>query len=701
MKRDPANRALLTAKPIFASALPLGLGGSDVTAARVLTFYSHNRRATWEESEDASELGGIDRRVFCNLYPSPTLAEQGTVPEGATAAGAQLQLHASVVGLKMASTENVFQAAKCKLECDALFIAELDGDDAARFGQGRMTLTTAQRKRLVELGADDADFVPDAAADRAAGVTGEHWRRNSNEWGGKVGHVERRSDWDHVKTYVMLQALRNKFLAPDAPQHRHMAALRALADAGQPVLLCEHTKNDTTWADGSDGRGTNYLGKLLTVVMHEIGTGSGAAALPLPLLNESFLATPMSDICEYSVVPTRAAAGAGEGSAPAGAPSRVDPAAAAREAVAPDWWKAVPCERHQSKRLPNESVDLSRDDAWSITFWKKRGGGGDGELTGAVMIETGDGTHMTLAFLKGLPAGSTGADARRIARAFVASQGVTTVPVRAALTGMWGRKSCLVDPESPLGVLAPATHAHFESLGAGWVVDKDRPAHIEIIKGGGRGAGGRGGRGGGQRGGGDRRVGGGAAATASAAAGAGSGAAASAPAAAPASGGNWWSSVTVPDGKRLVVPVDTVDLSDDSLWSTTPFRRGKGGGMTGAVMVATGGGTHITLAFFSRVPLDTDPKAALALAKSFVHSWVAGEAPASGDGDGASEAGVGTTAFAVKDAMPGMWGRHSALVSETSRLGRLVLALRAHFTSLDTGWEVDTERVPHIEVMKR
>lgn len=38
----------------------------------------------------------------------------------------------------------------------------------------------------------------------------------------------------------------------------------------QNAILVEHTKNDSYWADGGDGTGKNWLGKLLMVVRWEL-----------------------------------------------------------------------------------------------------------------------------------------------------------------------------------------------------------------------------------------------------------------------------------------------------------------------------------------------------------------------------------------------------------------------------------------------
>jgi hypothetical protein len=64
---------------------------------------------------------------------------------GDNVAGVKLVLHDCLLDKALASTENLFQAAKCSLEADARFYFELNGGDAARYGQGRMYLTTKQK----------------------------------------------------------------------------------------------------------------------------------------------------------------------------------------------------------------------------------------------------------------------------------------------------------------------------------------------------------------------------------------------------------------------------------------------------------------------------------------------------------------------------------------------------------------------------
>lgn len=79
-----------------------------------------------------------------------------------------------------------------------------------------------------------------------------------------------RTDWDEVKVGVMRAAVRAKFA-----QH---PALRELLLATKDATLVEHTANDAFWADGGDGTGANWLGRLLMEVRAELRAGVTPAA---------------------------------------------------------------------------------------------------------------------------------------------------------------------------------------------------------------------------------------------------------------------------------------------------------------------------------------------------------------------------------------------------------------------------------------
>jgi N-glycosidase YbiA len=71
-----------------------------------------------------------------------------------------------------------------------------------------------------------------------------------------------RADWEQVKDEVMRRAVLAKFT-------RH-AELRETLLATGDALLVEHTRNDSYWGDGGDGRGRNMLGQILVSVREEL-----------------------------------------------------------------------------------------------------------------------------------------------------------------------------------------------------------------------------------------------------------------------------------------------------------------------------------------------------------------------------------------------------------------------------------------------
>eukprot|EP01127_Copromyxa_protea_P023745 TRINITY_DN903_c0_g1_i1.p2 TRINITY_DN903_c0_g1~~TRINITY_DN903_c0_g1_i1.p2 ORF type:complete len:103 (-),score=22.47 TRINITY_DN903_c0_g1_i1:14-322(-) len=79
----------------------------------------------------------------------------------------------------------------------------------------------------------------------------------AREWSDYV-----RSDWHQVKLSVMHYALLHKFGGSDD--------LRILLLGTNTKILIEHTENDDFWGDGGDGKGKNWLGKLLMVVRQDL-----------------------------------------------------------------------------------------------------------------------------------------------------------------------------------------------------------------------------------------------------------------------------------------------------------------------------------------------------------------------------------------------------------------------------------------------
>jgi len=79
-----------------------------------------------------------------------------------------------------------------------------------------------------------------------------------------------RTDWEAVKINVMIKALIAKFQQKDL-----CAKITSIPDN---ALLVEHTTRDNVWADGGDKgteeKGSNYLGKILTVLSHVLKYGN-------------------------------------------------------------------------------------------------------------------------------------------------------------------------------------------------------------------------------------------------------------------------------------------------------------------------------------------------------------------------------------------------------------------------------------------
>lgn len=71
-----------------------------------------------------------------------------------------------------------------------------------------------------------------------------------------------RRDWDSARLGVMRAALAAKFT-----QHQDLTAL-LLATGDAPIV--EHTENDDFWGDGGDGKGKNWLGKLLVELREKL-----------------------------------------------------------------------------------------------------------------------------------------------------------------------------------------------------------------------------------------------------------------------------------------------------------------------------------------------------------------------------------------------------------------------------------------------
>eukprot|EP00128_Syssomonas_multiformis_P016806 Colp12_sorted_trinity150504_noHs@7526 len=242
--------------------------GAIYEAKRVVPFYSHTKRS-WEEEQEDGELG-IDRRAFSNLYPAPVTLNSRIVN------GIEIVLHDELVGKTWRSTENLFQAAKCTVLADALFLLRhLSPSQAAAYGQGRLNLTKDLKDKLLECGLAESGVVQ----------SNGKWKR------APAGRYPLRSDWEAVKPQVMLTALRLKFQSEPLRDQ-----LMGTGSAG--AFLVEHTTNDSCWGDGGDGHGCNMLGKLLVQVQMEGGVAGTKEAKHQPP-DHNYLATPSNNLLRY------------------------------------------------------------------------------------------------------------------------------------------------------------------------------------------------------------------------------------------------------------------------------------------------------------------------------------------------------------------------------------------------------------------
>ncbi|MBX9678983.1 MAG: NADAR family protein [Gemmataceae bacterium] len=90
-----------------------------------------------------------------------------------------------------------------------------------------------------------------------------------------VGRLDKiRPDWHQVKLEVMETAVRAKF--------RQDQSLQALLAATGDAEIVEDSAYDSFWGIGPDGRGENWLGRILMKVRQEIRKGSGAGVVESP-----------------------------------------------------------------------------------------------------------------------------------------------------------------------------------------------------------------------------------------------------------------------------------------------------------------------------------------------------------------------------------------------------------------------------------
>lgn len=194
-----------------------------------LPFYSHTQIKTisgpclkfWSEK-------GVNPRIFSNLYPCKISLDDDIWP----------------------STEHYFQGYKYS-KGDRIFMNELSTYDCAFYGKRKLIFREEHIRKIEDI---KKMLLPYPI------------KQNGSEY--KVGdRAEPKitmsiKEWDSIKLGVMYKALVSKF-----SQHED---LKKQLLATENSWLIEHTQNDRQWGDGADGKGNNFLGKLLIIIRHKI-----------------------------------------------------------------------------------------------------------------------------------------------------------------------------------------------------------------------------------------------------------------------------------------------------------------------------------------------------------------------------------------------------------------------------------------------
>ena len=143
------------------------------------------------------------------------------------------------------SSENVFQSAKAQNKTDALFVQSLSPGDSARAGQARLKMNKKLANKYKQFG-------------------GTPYKMDDNSWQFSQNNKRYmvRNNWHSYKMDIMYYALKIKF-------NTYYNLISEYINSDIPIFLIEHTINDTQWGDGNNGYGTNYLGKMLTILLWE------------------------------------------------------------------------------------------------------------------------------------------------------------------------------------------------------------------------------------------------------------------------------------------------------------------------------------------------------------------------------------------------------------------------------------------------
>ena len=241
---------------------PVNVGG-DQSMYRSFQFYSHT----------------VDHfsKNFSNLAPSNVLVD----------------------GKQFSTVEEAFQYMKLCDEASKKFYQALlclhvkkpKSIDYVKFGQGRLNLSNADMKTVLEFCAMEFG-VTECKLSKKESLTQEMIDKFVAELGcsfklvkGSDWKMEGRPalapDWEEKKFGKVLDLLRQKFAA---------GVLRDYLLSTEDSVVIEHYENDANWADGGDGSGMNFLGKLLMIVREEMKTSHKKE------IDEVMMKTPMKEL---------------------------------------------------------------------------------------------------------------------------------------------------------------------------------------------------------------------------------------------------------------------------------------------------------------------------------------------------------------------------------------------------------------------
>ena len=191
---------------------------------------------------------------YCNLFPAAMtvdLCAPISTSSGQTTLTALCPIAAGTQSINVPNVEAIFQLAKLSESCDINYfktIIQQSLNDPQKilsihkFGQGKLTWSQIQKDYL--------NVCP--------GTT--------NKKG--LYQPKRRNMWKQIRTGIMFYLLKQKFLKTNRLYLMQMC----INESNKFYYFVEHadTENPPEWVDGGDGRGKNYLGKLLTLICYHL-----------------------------------------------------------------------------------------------------------------------------------------------------------------------------------------------------------------------------------------------------------------------------------------------------------------------------------------------------------------------------------------------------------------------------------------------